>query len=191
MLSNDTITLNTHNLITGCLRQFLDTGREIFSIYVIFPVQSSGLVQIFKFYCASIIKMKKKLNYLVKPHERCQFGIFLCQCLFLEKIRFATLSNIPNYSFSLSKLFPKSLVVLFFTKAFKTNVFQVLSVDLDFFHWKNVYSPKNDFISTFNSFVLACFCRPGASFCWLAIWRLTPKKEVNNMTNPFWDRVWK
>ena len=48
-----------HSLITGHLTQFLDTRREIFSSYVIFPVQSNVLVQIFKFLCASIIKMKK------------------------------------------------------------------------------------------------------------------------------------
>ena len=56
-----------HSLINEELRQIFDTGLEIFSINVIFPVQ------IFNFLCVYAIKMKK-LNYLVKPHERFQFG---------------------------------------------------------------------------------------------------------------------
>ena len=49
-----------HSLINEELRQIFDTGLEIFSTNVIFPVQFSGLVQILKFLCAYVIKMKHK-----------------------------------------------------------------------------------------------------------------------------------
>ena len=74
-----------HSLINEELRQIFDTGLEIFSTNVIFPLQFSGLVQIFNFLCAYVIKMKK-LNYLVKPHERFLFGFsFTVNDLFPKK----------------------------------------------------------------------------------------------------------
>ena len=119
MLSNDTITLNTHNLITGCLRQFLDTGREIFSIYVIFPVQSSGLVQIFKFYCANLMKMKKKTKLPGKTSWKVSIWHFvLYELVFNRKIQFATL---------------KILVAFFSPKSFKPIFSGSVCWILDFF----------------------------------------------------------
>ena len=78
-----------HSLINEELRQIFDTGLEIFSTNVIFPVQFSGLVQIFNFLCEYVIQMKKKLNYLVKPHERFPFGfLFLVNGFFRKKSNF-------------------------------------------------------------------------------------------------------
>ena len=45
-----------HSLLTGCFMQILDTKREIFSTYVTFNAEFDGVVQIFYFLCANIIK---------------------------------------------------------------------------------------------------------------------------------------
>ena len=45
-----------HSLIVEELRQIWDTKREIFSTNVTFNAESDGVVQIFNFLCAKIIK---------------------------------------------------------------------------------------------------------------------------------------
>ena len=83
-----------HSLINEELRQIFDTGLEIFSTNVIFPVQFSGLVQIFNFLCAYVIQMKKKTKLPGKTSWKVPVWLFFyCQWPFTEKIQFATLST--------------------------------------------------------------------------------------------------
>ena len=76
------------------------------------------MVQIFNFFCANIIKMKKKLNYLVKPHERSIWHYVLYELVFNRKIQFATL---------------KILVAFFSPKSFKPIFSGSVCWILDFF----------------------------------------------------------
>ena len=84
-----------HSLINEELRQIFDTGLEIFSTNVIFPVQFSGLVQIFNFLCAYVIQMKKKTKLPGKTSWKVPIWLFIsCEWPFPEKIQFATLSKL-------------------------------------------------------------------------------------------------
>ena len=78
--------LLVHSLLTEPFRQKLASISAISFTIVTFHVQFSGMVQIFKFLCAYVTKIKKKLNYLVKPHERFPFGFsFIVNDLFPKK----------------------------------------------------------------------------------------------------------
>ena len=108
----------------------LGTEREIFSTNVIFPIQCNGLVQIFNYNRANIIKLKKNLNYLVKPHERFPYGFLFIVMAFFGK---NPICNTVEASFSNTWLF-FMFSLLFTKKSFHQKVlkrfFQVLSVGL-------------------------------------------------------------
>ena len=80
------MTFIAQSLITECFSQIFDTGRAISLTYVTFHVECSGIIQYFNFFLYQCNKNEKNLNYLVKPHERCRFGIcFYMNVFFWEK----------------------------------------------------------------------------------------------------------
>ena len=111
----------------------------------------------------------------------------LYECLFLGKIQFATLSKIQITILTVLNYSQESLVAFFFTKIFRNGLHTILSVGFRIFWFKIADSPKNDFISSFFSFVLVFLCQPRASFYRSAIFSALLQKRTNKyVTNPFW-----
>ena len=93
----------------------------------------------------------------------------------------------PNHNFDSLNYSQESLVAFFFTKIFRNGLHTILSVGFRIFWFKTADSPKNDFISSFFSFVLVFLCRPRASFYRSAIFSALSQKRTNKyITNPFW-----
>ena len=107
------------------------------------------------------VKNFEKLNYLVKPHERCPFGTsFLMNGFFRKKSNLQHCQSSKLQFLTVSKYSSRSLVGFFSVKSFKQINIKFCLWVLDFFNWKKVCSPKNDFASTF-----AC-CFHAKRFCY-------------------------
>ena len=106
-----------HSLITECFSQIFDTGRAISLTYVTFHVECSGIIQYFNFFCTNVIRMKKNLNYLVKPHERFPFGSFYSVNGLLPKktnLQHCQLFQITSFDFLSCLSYSSRRLVVFF-----------------------------------------------------------------------------
>ena len=113
-----------HTRIPRYFSQILDTAPQNFHTYVIFNAEFDGMVQIFHFLCAYVIKMKKTKLPGKTSWKVSIWHFVLYEWLFTRKIQFATLPKIQITNLTVFIYSGRSLVALFFTKIFETNFFK-------------------------------------------------------------------
>ena len=128
-------------------------------------------------------KNEKKLNYLVKPHERFPYGFLFIVMAFFGK---NPICNTVEASFFKHMAF-FMFSLLFTKKSFHQKVlkrfFQVLSVGLCEKHsFSIIFHQKRGLYFNFWLFAWFCLCWPCASFCQSALWRYI-SKENNSIYN--------
>ena len=127
-------------------------------------------------------KNEKKLNYLVKPHERCQYGISFYMNGFLpEKSNLQHCQNIQNTILTVLSYFSRSLVVFFFTKIFQNVLYYKLSVGFRFLWFEvSIFIKKRFYFNQFQPSTSLLFAGLALLFAIGDLARYL-KKEQSNM----------